>query len=98
MLRCHFHDTRNTAAANAVAAYQAGVFVLDASVGGTGGCPFAPNATGNVATEDLLYLFERMGAHTGIDHEATIATGRWLGEQLGKTLPAAVARAGWWPE
>ncbi|GMQ86216.1 MAG: hydroxymethylglutaryl-CoA lyase [Acidimicrobiia bacterium] len=98
VLRCHFHDTRNTAAANAVAAYQAGVSTLDASVGGTGGCPFAPNATGNVATEDLLYLFERMGIHTGIDHEATIATGRWLGEQLGKELPAAVARAGWWPE
>ncbi len=98
VLRCHFHDTRNTAAANAVAAYQAGVSVLDASVGGTGGCPYAPNATGNVATEDLLYLFERMGVHTGIDHEATIATGRWLGEQLGKNLPAAVARAGWWPE
>jgi hydroxymethylglutaryl-CoA lyase len=98
VLRCHFHDTRNTGAANAVAAYQAGVSVLDASVGGTGGCPYAPNATGNVATEDLLYLFERMGVHTGIDHEATIATGRWLGEQLGKTLPAAVARAGWWPE
>lgn len=96
-LRCHFHDTRNTAAANAVAAYQAGVGVLDASVGGTGGCPFAPNATGNVATEDLLYLFERMGIPTGIDPEATIATGRWLGERLGKKLPAAVARAGWWP-
>ena len=98
VLRCHFHDTRNTGAANAVAAYQAGVSVLDASVGGTGGCPYAPNATGNVATEDLLYLFERMGVHTGIDHEATIATGHWLGEQLGKDLPAAVARAGWWPE
>jgi hydroxymethylglutaryl-CoA lyase len=97
-LRCHFHDTRNTAAANAFAAYQAGVHVLDASVGGAGGCPFAPNATGNVATEDLLYLFERMGIATGIDHEATIDTGRWLGAQLGERLPAAVARAGWWPE
>ncbi len=97
-LRCHFHDTRNTAAANAVTAFQAGARVLDASVGGTGGCPYAPNATGNVATEDLLYLFERMGVSTGIDHEATIATGRWLGEQLGKQLPAAVGKAGWWPE
>jgi len=96
-LRCHFHDTRNTAAANAVTAYQAGVHVLDASVGGAGGCPFAPNATGNVATEDLLYLFERMGIATGINHEATIETGRWLGAQLGKRLPSAVAKAGWWP-
>ena len=96
-LRCHFHDTRNTAAANAVAAYRSGVAILDASVGGAGGCPFAPNATGNVATEDLLYLFERMGVTSGIDHEATIATGRWLGAKLGKRLPAAVAKAGWWP-
>jgi hydroxymethylglutaryl-CoA lyase len=96
-LRCHFHDTRNTAAANTVAAFRAGVPVLDASVGGAGGCPFAPNATGNVATEDLLYLFERMGVATGIDHQATIETGRWLGTLLGKNLPAAVARAGWWP-
>ena len=98
VLRCHFHDTRNTATANAVAAYQAERSVLDASVGGTGGCPFAPNATGNVATEDLLYLFERMGVYTGIDHEATIATGRWLGEQLGQHLHAAVGRAGGVPE
>ena len=97
-LRCHFHDTRNTAAANAITAYQAGVKVLDASVGGTGGCPYAPNATGNVATEDLLYLFERHGVSAGIDHEATIATARWLGEQLGKELPGALTRAGWWPE
>jgi hydroxymethylglutaryl-CoA lyase len=97
-LRCHFHDTRNTAAANTVAAFRAGVPVLDASVGGAGGCPFAPNATGNVATEDLLYLFERMGVATGIDHESTIETGRWLGTLLGKNLPAAVAKAGWWPE
>lgn len=96
-LRCHFHDTRNTAAANAVTAYQAGVRVLDASVGGTGGCPYAPNATGNVATEDLLYMFERMGVSTGIDHEATIATARWLGDQLGKELPGALTKAGWWP-
>lgn len=97
-LRCHFHDTRNTAAANAITAYQAGVRILDASVGGTGGCPYAPNATGNVATEDLLYLFERHGVAAGIDHEATIATGRWLGEQIGKELPGALTRAGWWPE
>jgi hydroxymethylglutaryl-CoA lyase len=96
-LRCHFHDTRNTASANAVTAYQGGVRVLDASVGGTGGCPYAPNATGNVATEDLLYLFERQGVATGIDHESTIATARWLGDRLGKQLPGALSRSGWWP-
>jgi hydroxymethylglutaryl-CoA lyase len=95
-LRGHFHDTRNTGVANAAAAYAAGVTVLDASVGGAGGCPFAPNATGNVATEDLVYLFERMGVETGIDHEKVIETTRWLETQLRKQLPSAVARAGWW--
>jgi hydroxymethylglutaryl-CoA lyase len=97
-LRCHFHDTRNTAVANTYAAYAAGVRVFDASVGGAGGCPFAPSATGNVATEDLLYVFERQGVATGIDPEATIETGRWLGERLGKPLPAALGRAGWFPQ
>ncbi len=96
-LRGHFHDTRNTAAANAAAAYASGVTVLDASVGGAGGCPFAPNATGNVATEDLIYLFERMGVETGIDHEQTIETTRWLETKIGRQLPSAIARAGWWP-
>jgi hydroxymethylglutaryl-CoA lyase len=96
-LRGHLHDTRNTAVANAAAAYVAGVTVLDASVGGAGGCPFAPNATGNVATEDLIYLFERMGIETGIDHEQTIETTRWLETKLGRQLPSAIARAGWWP-
>ncbi|MEA2024539.1 MAG: hydroxymethylglutaryl-CoA lyase [Actinomycetota bacterium] len=95
-LRGHFHDTRNTAVANAAAAYAAGVTVLDASVGGAGGCPFAPNATGNVATEDLVYLFERTGIGTGIDPEQLIETTRWLETQLGKNLPSAIARAGWW--
>ncbi len=95
-LRGHFHDTRNTAVANATAAYEAGVTVLDASVGGAGGCPFAPNATGNVATEDLIYLFERMGIETGIDHERVIETTHWLESRLGKKLPSAIARAGWW--
>jgi hydroxymethylglutaryl-CoA lyase len=97
-LRGHFHDTRNTAVANAAAAYAAGVTTFDASVGGAGGCPFAPNATGNVATEDLIYLFERMGVTTGIEHDRMIMTTRWLEERLGKDLPAAVTRAGWWPE
>lgn len=96
-LRGHFHDTRNTGVANAAAAYAAGIGSLDASVGGAGGCPFAPNATGNVATEDLLYLFERMGVDTGVDHDGIIDTARWLGEHLGKTLPSAIGRAGWWP-
>ena len=97
-VRVHFHDTRNTGVANAAAAYAAGVTTFDASVGGAGGCPFAPNATGNVATEDLVYLFERMGAPTGIDHRALMETTRWLEGQLGKDLPAAVTRAGWWPD
>lgn len=96
-LRCHFHDTRNTAVANVVAGYEAGVRVFDASVGGTGGCPFAPNATGNVATEDLLYLFDRMNVVTGIDPIQTIETTQWLEERLGRELPSSLARAGWWP-
>ena len=95
-LRCHFHDTRNTAVANVVAAHAAGVRTFDASVGGTGGCPFAPNATGNVATEDLLYLFGRMGVKTGMDPMKTIEITRWLEQRLDRKLPAAVTRAGWW--
>ncbi len=96
-LRGHFHDTRNTGVANVYAALTAGVDVVDASVGGAGGCPFAPNATGNVPTEDVLYALHRMGIATGIDLDATIATGEWLGSRLGKTLPAALARAGGFP-
>jgi hydroxymethylglutaryl-CoA lyase len=79
-----------------VAAYAVGVCTFDASVGGTGGCPFAPNATGNVATEDLLYLFDRMSVETGVDPVMTIDTTRWLEQRLGCELPSAVARAGWW--
>ncbi len=96
-LRMHFHDTRNTGVANVYAALTAGVTIVDASVGGAGGCPFAPDATGNVATEDVLYALDRMGVSTGIDLEATIATGRWLGKQLGRDLPAALGRAGGFP-
>ncbi len=96
-LRMHFHDTRNTGVANVYAALTAGVTIVDASVGGAGGCPFAPDATGNVATEDVLYALNRMGVSTGIDLEATIATGRWLGERLGRTLPSALGRAGGFP-
>ena len=93
-LRAHFHDTRGTGVANAWAAWEAGVDVLDGALGGLGGCPFAPGAAGNVATEDLLYLFDRSAVATGIDLEAAIATNRWLAEVMGKPLPSRVARAG----
>jgi isopropylmalate/homocitrate/citramalate synthase len=93
----HFHNTRNTGYANTVAALESGVVSLDASVGGAGGCPFAPKATGNIATEDLVYLLRGMGIDTGIDLEALIACSRWLGLQLGKELPGMVARAGDFP-
>jgi isopropylmalate/homocitrate/citramalate synthase len=91
---CHFHDTRNTGMANAVAAVQAGAAVLDASVGGTGGCPFAPRATGNIATEDLVYLLHGMGYETGIDLDALIGIAAWMSRQLGKELPGQVYKAG----
>ena len=93
-LGCHFHNTRNTGFANAVAALEAGATVLDASVGGTGGCPFAPRATGNIATEDLVYLLDGMGVETGVDLDSLIETATWLGEQLGKDLPGQLHRAG----
>ncbi len=96
-LRGHFHDTRNTGVANVYAALTAGVAVIDASVGGAGGCPFAPNATGNVPTEDVLYALARMGVSTGVDLDQTIATGRWLGDRLGKDLPSSLGRAGGFP-
>lgn len=96
-VRCHFHDTRNTGVANVVAAVAGGVSVIDASVGGTGGCPYAPNATGNVATEDVLYALHRMGHDTGVDIDQIITIGRWLGEKLGKPLPSSLGRAGSWP-
>ena len=91
---CHFHDTRNTGIANAATAVESGATVLDASVGGTGGCPFAPRATGNIATEDLVYLLHGMGYDTGIDLDALIEVATWLAEQLGKELPGQVYRAG----
>ena len=94
---CHFHNTRNTGYANAVAAVEAGATVLDSSVGGTGGCPFAPRATGNITTEDLVYLLHGMGYETGIDLEALIACAAWLAEQLGKDLPGLVYKAGSFP-
>ena len=91
---CHFHDTRNTGIANAAAAVEFGATVLDASVGGTGGCPFAPRATGNIATEDLVYLLHGMGHETGIDLDALIEVAEWLAQQLGKELPGQVYKAG----
>jgi isopropylmalate/homocitrate/citramalate synthase len=93
----HFHNTRNTGYANAVAAIDEGVVSLDASVGGAGGCPFAPKATGNIATEDLDYLVRGLGVDTGIDLDALISCSHWLGERLGKELPGMVARAGDYP-
>ncbi|WP_374598613.1 hydroxymethylglutaryl-CoA lyase [Brevundimonas sp.] len=97
-LRLHFHDTRNTGLANAYAGVEAGVDVLDASVGGIGGCPFAPGATGNIATEDLVYMLERAGFSTGYDLDALIATARWIGEKIGRPAPSALSRAGGWPK
>jgi isopropylmalate/homocitrate/citramalate synthase len=91
---CHFHDTRNTGIANAVAAVESGAEVLDASVGGTGGCPFAPKATGNISTEDLVYTLSGMGYETGIDLEALIGVAAWLSGQLEKELPGQVYKAG----
>lgn len=96
-LRLHFHDTRNTGLANAHAGIEAGVTVLDASVGGIGGCPFAPGATGNIATEDLVYMLERAGFETGYDLDALIATARAIGERLGRPAPSALSRAGRFP-
>ena len=93
----HFHDTRHTGVANAWAALEAGATLLDASVGGLGGCPFAPRATGNVATEDVLYLLGREGVETGVDLEALIAVAVWLEELLGRELPGRVYRAGTFP-
>jgi hydroxymethylglutaryl-CoA lyase/(R)-citramalyl-CoA lyase len=93
----HFHNTRNTGYANAVAAIDEGVVTLDASVGGTGGCPFAPKATGNIASEDLVYLLRGLGLNTGIDLDALISCSRWLGERLGKDLPGMLSRAGDYP-
>ena len=90
----HFHNTRNTGFANAYAALEAGAASLDASVGGLGGCPFAPKATGNVATEDLAYLLEGEGVETGVDLEALIGISEWLEELLGRRLEGYLYRAG----
>jgi hydroxymethylglutaryl-CoA lyase len=96
-LRCHFHNTRNTGLANAMAAVEAGVTTLDASTGGIGGCPFAPAATGNIPTEDLLYLLHRSGYSTGISLDGIIAASHWLQEQLGRPIPSMLLKAGPFP-
>jgi (R)-citramalyl-CoA lyase len=90
----HLHDTRNTALANAYAGLEAGATLFEASVGGLGGCPFAPRATGNVATEDLVYLFHGEGLETGIDLDALVGVAEWLEGVLGRPLPGRVYRAG----
>ncbi len=96
-LRCHFHNTRNTGLANAQAAVDAGVTFLDASIGGIGGCPFAPAATGNIPTDDLLYLLDRSGVETGVSLDKIIDTSRWLEAELGRGIPALLPKAGMFP-
>ncbi len=96
-LRAHFHNTRNSGLANALAAVESGVTVIDASLGGIGGCPFAPRATGNIPTEDVVYLLERSGFSTGVSLEGLISATGWLEGQLGRTVPSLVAKAGGFP-
>ncbi|MGD8325479.1 MAG: hydroxymethylglutaryl-CoA lyase [Sphingomonadales bacterium] len=97
-LRAHFHNTRNTGIANALAAYEAGCEVLDSSVGGLGGCPFAPKATGNIATEDLLFMLHRSKIETGMDLDKVIETANWFEEHLGRKVPSMVSKAGNFPK
>ena len=97
-VRVHFHNTRGSGLANVWAAVMAGASVVDASIGGIGGCPFAPGAAGNVASEDVVYMLERAGVATGIDLSEIIATSHWLGGIMGRTLPGMVARAPLFPQ
>jgi hydroxymethylglutaryl-CoA lyase len=97
-LRAHFHNTRNTGLANAYAAVESGVRALDASCGGIGGCPFAPAATGNIPTEDLVYMLQRMGVETGVDLPALLDTSRWLQDVLAHPVPGMVVKAGLFPK
>jgi len=96
-MRAHFHNTRNTGPANVHAAIQAGVKTIDVSIGGIGGCPFAPKATGNVPAEDVIYMLERAGIQTGYDLNAVIETAHWLSDVMEKPLPGMVSRAGGFP-
>jgi hydroxymethylglutaryl-CoA lyase len=93
-LRVHFHNTRGTGIANVWAAVQAGSSVVDGSIGGLGGCPFAPGAAGNVASEDVAYMLERSGVATGLDLAQLVETARWLGGVMGKEMPSMLAKAG----
>lgn len=96
-LRGHFHNTRNTGIANAFAAYEGGAMSLDASLGGIGGCPFAPNATGNIATEDLIYLLNRSSVETGLSLKSLIESSLWIEEKLGRKVSSLVSKAGDFP-
>ena len=96
-LRAHFHDTRRTGMANAAAAVSAGIAALDASLGGIGGCPFAPRATGNIATEDLVYLLDRMHRRTGVSLGELISDAEWLGDSLEHEVPGMLSRSGVFP-
>lgn len=96
-LRAHFHNTRNTGLANAYAAVEAGALALDASCGGIGGCPFAPAATGNIPTEDLIYMLHRMGVQTGVDLPALLETSKWLQSTLDHAVPGMLVKAGIFP-
>jgi isopropylmalate/homocitrate/citramalate synthase len=96
-LRCHFHNTRNTGLANVAAAVEAGARAIDASLGGTGGCPFAPGASGNVATEDVAWMLHRMGVSTGVDLDKAVEAAQWLTAALGKQMAGGVAKAGLFP-
>jgi hydroxymethylglutaryl-CoA lyase/(R)-citramalyl-CoA lyase len=93
----HLHNTRNTGFANAYAALEAGITLFDSSVGGLGGCPYAPRATGNIATEDLVYLLEGEGFNTGVDLQALVEVAQWLEELLGRRLEGQLYRAGPFP-
>lgn len=97
-IRLHFHDTRGAGLANAAAAVDEGATILDSSCGGIGGCPFAPAATGNIATEDLVYMLERGGFSTGLNLDALIETADWIGAKLGRPHPSALSRAGGFPK
>src|SRR5581483_4155920 len=96
-LRAHFHNTRNTGIANAYAALEVGVDALDSSLGGIGGCPFAPNATGNIPTEDLAFMLSRMGVETGLDLSKLVAIVPWIEAQLGTRAPGLPSKAGLFP-
>ncbi len=93
-LAMHFHDTRGTAIANVLASLDLGIRTFDASLGGLGGCPYAPSATGNVATEDVVYMLHRMGFDTGLDLPTLIETNKWMTEKIGHELPSRVGKAG----